>query len=81
MAGDEIPLGARIIAVADSYDMLNSDRSSGKDVSPVDTKKQMMERAQADFDQGVLKAFISILPRLDVEVPRTLTKGDRTALS
>ncbi|MFI5294808.1 MAG: HD domain-containing phosphohydrolase [Thermodesulfovibrionales bacterium] len=74
MAGDEIPLGARIIAVADSYDMLNSDRFSGKDVSPVDSKKQMMERAQTDFDQGVLKAFISILPRLDVEIPRTLTK-------
>lgn len=74
MAGDDIPLGARIIAVADSYDMLNSDRSSGKDVSPVDTKKQMMERAQTDFDQGVLKAFISILPRLNVEIPRTLAK-------
>lgn len=74
MAGDEIPLGARIIAVADSYDMLNSDRSSGKDVSPIDTKKQMMERARTDFDQGVLKAFISILPRLNVEIPRTLAK-------
>ncbi len=81
MAGDDIPLGARIIAVADAYDILNSDRSSGKDVSPGDTKKQMMEHAQTDFDQGVLKAFVSILPRLDVEISHTITKGDRTALS
>lgn len=64
MSGDEIPLGARIITVADAYDSLISDTSSGKNLSPSDVQKRLMEHSQTDFDPGVLKALSSILPRL-----------------
>jgi hypothetical protein len=75
MAGDEIPLGARIIAVADAYDSLIYGASSGKSISPSDVHQQMMEHSQTDFDPGVLKALSSILPRLDVEIPFPAAKG------
>jgi hypothetical protein len=64
MAGDEIPLGARIIAVADAYDSLTSGPSSGKGISPSDVHRRMMEHSQTDFDPGVLKALSCVLPRL-----------------
>ena len=75
MAGDEIPLGARIITAADAYDSLISGPSSVKSISPSDVQQQMMEHSQTDFDPGVLKALSSILPRLDVEVPFPVAKG------
>ena len=73
MTGDEIPLGARIIAVADAYDSLISGSPSGKSISPSDLQQQMMEHSRIDFDPGVLKAFSSILPRLSSShsVPQT----------
>jgi hypothetical protein len=75
MAGDEIPLGARIIAAADAYDSLISGPSSEKSISPSEVHEQMMEHSQTDFDPGVLKAFSSILPRLDVETRFPAAKG------
>ncbi len=80
MAGDEIPLGARIIAVADMYDSLVSDLPSRKDLSTAaDVQEQLMAHAQADFDPGVLKALISVLPRLAAKIPVPVAKGLETA--
>jgi len=81
MAGDEIPLGARIIAVADTYDSLISDPTSRKDTSTADIQRHLIEHAQTDFDPGVLKALISVLPRLEVKIPVSVTKGLGTAPS
>ena len=69
MVGDDIPLGARIIAVADAYDSLLGDPSSQKGLTPSDAKQQVTRRATTDFDPGVIKAFISVCPRLEGELP------------
>ena len=61
LAGDEIPLGARIIAAADAYDSLMSGPSSGKGVSPSEVQRKMMQQSQTDFDPGILKALSSVL--------------------
>ncbi len=80
MAGDEIPLGARIIAVADMYDSLIADMFSKKGASTAaDLQGRLMAHAKADFDPGVLKALISIIPRLGVKIPLSVTKGFETA--
>jgi putative nucleotidyltransferase with HDIG domain len=57
--GEEIPLEARIISVADVYDSLTSDRPYRKAMSPFDAKQIVMKGASTDFDPAVVKAFLA----------------------
>ncbi len=69
MAGDEIPLGARIIAVADAYDSLVYDSPYRKGLTPAEAKQEIIKYTMTHFDPRVIKAFSSILPSLEVGVP------------
>ena len=57
-AGDQIPLEARIIAVADVYDSLTSDRPYRKAMSPYDARDIIAKGAEAEFDPKVVNAFL-----------------------
>jgi len=65
LIGEDIPLGARIIAVADVYDALMSDRSYRKGVSPAAAREHIIANASKYFDPVVVDAFVSILPQLE----------------
>lgn len=67
--GDEIPIEARIIAVADAYDVLTSDRPYRKGSSPFEAKEIMLERAGKDFDPTVIEAFLTAFRQGEMEVP------------
>ncbi len=62
LAGADIPLFARVIAVADAYDAITSTRpyraSSGRD----DAVKALRANAGAQFDPEVVETFIGSLP-------------------
>jgi putative nucleotidyltransferase with HDIG domain len=58
-AGQEIPLEARVIAVADVYDSLTSDRPYRKAMSPFDAKSIIERGAGTDFDPMVVEAFLA----------------------
>lgn len=77
MAGDDIPLGARIIAVADAYDSLLYDSHDRKGRAPSDAKQEIIKHTMTHFDPRVTKAFSSILPSLEVGAP-FLTTGGRS---
>ena len=62
--GDDIPLGARIIAVADVYDALISDRPYRKALSPFHAKKEIMDNVDKHFDPDVAMAFENIFPKI-----------------
>ncbi|MGH2807854.1 MAG: HD-GYP domain-containing protein [Actinomycetota bacterium] len=73
LAGDEIPLFARIIAVADTYDAVTSARpyrsQAGRDVGV----KILMEESGRQLDPDCVHAFLMTLP------PRVVvTTGDDT---
>ena len=57
--GEEIPLEARIISVADVYDSLTSDRPYRKAMSPFDAKEIIVKGTGTDFDPGVVDAFLT----------------------
>ena len=57
--GEEIPLEARIISVADVYDSLTSDRPYRKAMSPFDAKDIIVKGAATDFDPQVVDAFLA----------------------
>jgi putative nucleotidyltransferase with HDIG domain len=65
LIGEEIPLGARIIAVADVYDALMSDRPYRKGVSPAAAREHIIANSGKYFDPVVVDAFISIATQVE----------------
>ncbi|MCE5311992.1 MAG: HD domain-containing protein [Nitrospiraceae bacterium] len=68
-SGDAIPLGARIIAVADVYDALTTDRPYRKAFSPMQAKDEINKNAGSQFDQIVVEAFNLVFLKLEVDSP------------
>ena len=69
LIGDSIPIGAKIIAIADVYDALTTDRPYRKALSPLEGKKEILRGAGTDFDPEIVKHFEHIFPKLNVEEP------------
>lgn len=59
LRGDRIPLGARIVALADVYDALTSARPYKPAFSHDVARRLMLEQAGAHFDPDVIEAFLS----------------------
>jgi len=58
LKGEEIPLIAAIIAVADSYDAMTSDRPYKKALSKEDALKEIKRNSGKQFNPRVVEAFI-----------------------
>ncbi len=59
--GEEIPVGARIISVADSFDAMTSKRPFRGSVSQADALKILDEKSWSQFDGRVVKAFREVV--------------------
>ncbi|HKU56857.1 MAG TPA: diguanylate cyclase [Gaiellaceae bacterium] len=57
LAGDQIPLGARIIFVADAYDAMTSDRAYRQAMPQGDAIAELERCAGTQFDPAVVKAL------------------------
>ena len=58
LSGEEIPLSARIMAVADVFDALISERCYKKAMSPEEAFGIMREEAGTHFDPGLIRVLI-----------------------
>jgi HD-GYP domain-containing protein (c-di-GMP phosphodiesterase class II) len=65
LAGAEIPLGARIIAVCDSYDAMTSDRSYRRAMSEEVALAELQAGAGSQFDPKVVGAFLRAQAQLE----------------
>ena len=61
-AGDDIPLGARIIAVAETFDVLTEETGWRKKMSCEDALEEVRRCSDAQFDPQVVEAFCEIQP-------------------
>ncbi|MBR3654475.1 MAG: HD-GYP domain-containing protein [Elusimicrobia bacterium] len=61
LAKEEIPLGARIVAVIDAYDAMTSDRPYRKAMPIKTAVKELKEGAGKQFDPKIVDIFINIL--------------------
>jgi len=61
LKGDVIPIGARIIAIADVYQALISNRPYRKAFSKEEAIKIIKEGAGSQFDPKIVKAFLKII--------------------
>lgn len=66
--GEEIPLGSRIIAIADAFDSMVSDRAYRQGLSHDEALKLIEERAGTQFDPELINVFKSILPAASAEI-------------
>jgi len=65
LSGEEIPIGARIIALIDSYDAMTSDRPYRKALDKKFAIEEIRRGAGVQFDPNVVEAFIRVLERED----------------
>ena len=56
---ENIPLGARILAVADAYDAMTSDRPYRRALSKQEALRRLREGAGTQFDPTVVEAFLA----------------------
>lgn len=61
LIGEEIPLGARIVAVIDAYDAMTSDRPYRKALSKEIAVAELRKGCGTQFDEKVVNAFIEVL--------------------
>ena len=74
LAGEKIPLGARIIAVADAYDTITSDRTYKKGRTSAEALAELERCANAQFDGAIVALFVRTmrqLPNPIIEVATT----------
>jgi putative nucleotidyltransferase with HDIG domain len=80
LVGDQIPLGARIIAIADAYDTITSDRTYKKARHATDALSELERCANAQFDAEIVEIFVRTMramPNPIIEV--AATTGPRSA--
>jgi len=61
LAGEDIPLGARILAVVDSYDAMTSERPYRPALSHEEAIEELKQGAGTQWDPHVVSAFIDVL--------------------
>ena len=66
--GEDIPLGSRIIAIADAFDSMVSDRAYRQGLSHEEALRLIEEKAGSKFDPKLIDVFKSILPAASAEI-------------
>lgn len=61
LAGEAIPLPARILAVVDAYDSMSSERPWRKAMRPAQVANELLKHAGTQFDRRVVDAFLEVL--------------------
>jgi HD-GYP domain-containing protein (c-di-GMP phosphodiesterase class II) len=78
LAQDEIPIGARVIAVADVYDALTSNRPYRAALPHATAIEHLTESAGRTLDEDAVAAFVGLIQTLSTAKPDV---GPRSALS
>ncbi len=66
LAGEAIPHGARLIAVADTYDVITARDSYRKPISTTEAVAELRRVAGHQLDPSVVELFISLLTAGDL---------------
>lgn len=76
LAGEAIPLGARIFAIADTLDAMTSDRPYRKAMSFAEAREEIIRCAGTQFDPDMVKLFLEI-PEEELRLIREISLANR----
>lgn len=65
LSGEQIPMLARIVAVADAFDAMTSNRPYRQALDPADAFAELERKAGIDFDPACVQAFLALRPRIE----------------
>jgi hypothetical protein len=65
LAGEEIPLGARLVAVIDAWDAMTSNRPYRQAMTKAAAIAELRRAAGTQFDSKLVDAFLRVLERFD----------------
>jgi HD-GYP domain-containing protein (c-di-GMP phosphodiesterase class II) len=74
LAGDDIPILGRLLAVVDAFDAMSSVRSYRAKLTREDVLRILREGAGSQWDPEMVGAFLTI----DLEAYDTMTRPDET---
>jgi putative nucleotidyltransferase with HDIG domain len=60
LVGNDISLAARIVSVADAFEVMTAMRSYKASVSPSDARKELTRCAGTQFDPAIVRAFLNV---------------------
>ncbi len=81
LAGENIPLCGRIVAIADNFDALTTERPYKEAWSCQKTVSHILERAGSQFDPACVRAFEMALPRIREIMVADSSKLNRLAIA
>jgi HD-GYP domain-containing protein (c-di-GMP phosphodiesterase class II) len=61
LAGEQIPLEARILAVADAYEAMTGKRTHRKRLAPASARLELQRGAGTQFDPDAVEALLRVL--------------------
>jgi putative nucleotidyltransferase with HDIG domain len=70
LSGTELGLEARILAVADAYEAMTSDRAYRTSIGEAAARAELTKCAESQFDAVVVEAFLAVLRRHFNDAPR-----------
>ena len=86
LAGEKIPLVARIITVIDSYDAMTSNRPYRQSLPTNKARAELLRCTGSQFDLRIVTAFLQVLDEQEQQTPRRLMQlqvvaAEKTTLS
>jgi len=65
LAGEQIPMGARIIGISDAYDSMTSNRPYRKPLSSEEAKSELTKCSGKQFDPQLITIFLDVLKEME----------------
>jgi putative two-component system response regulator len=72
LRGEAIPVGARIVAIADAYDAMTSDRPYRQHLSQAIAVERLQRASGTQFDENIVRVFVETLDHFDCSMPRDI---------
>jgi two-component system cell cycle response regulator len=79
LAGEAIPLGARIVAVCDAYHAMVQDRAYGRVLGEAEALDELRRCSGTQFDPRVVAAFCGVVSEQPEPAPRPASRRPRAA--
>jgi response regulator RpfG family c-di-GMP phosphodiesterase len=77
LAGKDIPLGARILCVADSYEVMTSDRAYRIRLSNKDAITELVRCSGSQFDPDIVDVFLRELAKVNPEAAAAVAERQK----